>query len=678
MCSIYQVRFKVYTCHPDYQRKRTYGVPHLVTATSNADETSPKSVPLKLPRRGSNVLNEPTASLEGTYCGSSYFKIRYEREIVDLDQSFEFTFEKGVVYDRHTQLYVKIELWQKEGDVNDEIATAAIDPEGLKGMERAEKVTVSLFDLDELRDESPRIHDYQEIMFSGRTLSRCAYLVSVVDLDSASTVPKFVEWMDHNNLLIPAELRDVPAPAAFNHMKHQIMTTAMLESMEHRYRWDICRQQLQCIKHIAYTYSDTEGHSRLHRMMHAKQSAFLHRYNHHLPTILVESTDKAPSITPDSEELVDHDLHRLMTYRASLEALNTPDEAKTSSNPESMPYHLVVFVHGLAGSKYDFRLYRNLMECAPRPFAPNSHLNNALPHSYLFSDANSKNSYGDLLVMGVLLAEEIREHIAKVSPDQFSSFYSSGKTRANVQRITIIAHSQGGLVARAALKHLIEFKEAFDTFITFSTPHLGVRYLDHGLLMPGILWAANMVGYSKALDQLMLKDEDLNAVKTSLDRVEDARRGSAEQATTASPHQVQQLPENKLCLMKLAESAFELDWFRNIILISSPDDHYVPFHSCRMEMDPGAVYDDQYGPIYIRMLENLRKIERKIQRLSIGFNGDSRGANPISCPGTEVRKSRRGDRWIDFDKWLGRRAHIDMLENVELINAVLAFNSWHA
>ena len=41
-------------------------------------------------------------------------------------------------------------------------------------------------------------------------------------------------------------------------------------------------------------------------------------------------------------------------------------------------------------------------------------------------------------------------------------------------RISFLGFSMGGIIIRAALPHLSEFKDRMHTFITLSSPHLGI------------------------------------------------------------------------------------------------------------------------------------------------------------------------------------------------------------
>ena len=50
-----------------------------------------------------------------------------------------------------------------------------------------------------------------------------------------------------------------------------------------------------------------------------------------------------------------------------------------------------------------------------------------------------------------------------------------------------------------------------------------------------------------------------------------------------------------------------LENFKNILLVASPQDRYVPFHSSRIEMCKAATRDTIYGDAYREMLKNILK-----------------------------------------------------------------------
>ncbi|AQK39473.1 Putative serine esterase family protein [Zea mays] len=100
----------------------------------------------------------------------------------------------------------------------------------------------------------------------------------------------------------------------------------------------------------------------------------------------------------------------------------------------------------------------------------------------------------------------------------------------------------------------------------------------------------------------------------------------------------------KLCKLKTLEN------FKNIILLSSPQDGYVPYHSARMELCPAASSDtSKKGQVFTEMLNNC--------------------LDQIRAPSSDTRTFMRCD--VNFDQsnhgrslntMIGRAAHIEFLE----------------
>ena len=68
----------------------------------------------------------------------------------------------------------------------------------------------------------------------------------------------------------------------------------------------------------------------------------------------------------------------------------------------------------------------------------------------------------------------------------------------NFGKISFIAHSLGGLIVRAALPHLENFKHRFDFYISLSAPHLGYTSRKANLIDFGI-WFLKKWSKSKCL-----------------------------------------------------------------------------------------------------------------------------------------------------------------------------------
>ena len=95
---------------------------------------------------------------------------------------------------------------------------------------------------------------------------------------------------------------------------------------------------------------------------------------------------------------------------------------------------------------------------------------------FLCSICNEDQTDGDISAMGERLAEEVRNFI--------SDLINDGST--TLSRLSFVGHSLGGLIARAALHLLSEFRGNFHSFLCLSTPHLGCRVSANRLVDAGI------------------------------------------------------------------------------------------------------------------------------------------------------------------------------------------------
>lgn len=156
---------------------------------------------------------------------------------------------------------------------------------------------------------------------------------------------------------------------------------------------------------------------------------------------------------------------------------------------------------------------------------------------FLMSSANEDHTEGDINEMGVRLAQEINTHINQYCPG------------SSLGKISIIAHSLGGLISRAALPYLEEHRSKMYNFITLSSPHLGYMYNQSTIIDAG-MWFLKTWKKSLCLQQLRMTDETTGDLEKSF-------------------------------LFKLSQEK-GLEWFKNIIFVSSYQDMYAPFDSARI------------------------------------------------------------------------------------------------
>ncbi|XP_077146072.1 protein FAM135A isoform X3 [Ranitomeya variabilis] len=210
--------------------------------------------------------------------------------------------------------------------------------------------------------------------------------------------------------------------------------------------------------------------------------------------------------------------------------------------------HLIVCVHGLDGNSADLRLVRTYIELG-------------LPggrKDFLMSERNQNDTFADFDSMTDRLLDEIIQYI---------QIYNLA-----ISRISFIGHSLGNLIIRSVLSRP-RFKcylGKLHTFLSLSGPHLGTLYNSSALVNTG-LWFMQKWKKSGSLLQLTCRDH-------------------------SDPRQT--------FLYKLSKKP-GLEYFRNVVLVSSLQDRYVPYHSARIEMCKTALKDKQSGPVYAEMIQNL-------------------------------------------------------------------------
>nr|KYP63132.1 Protein FAM135B family [Cajanus cajan] len=229
----------------------------------------------------------------------------------------------------------------------------------------------------------------------------------------------------------------------------------------------------------------------------------------------------------------------------------------------------------------------------------------------LMSETNEEKTSGDFREMGLRLAQEVISFL-KRKMDKASR---AGNLKDI--KLSFVGHSIGNLIIRAALAESImePYLRYLCTYVSISGPHLGYMYSSNSIFNSG-LWLLKKIKGTQCIHQLTFTDE----------------------------HDLENTFIYNLSKKKTLAN------FKNVILLSSPQDGYVPYHSARIELCPAATLDfSKQGKVFLKMLNNcLDQIRtnsdhRVVMRCDINFETSSYG--------------RR-----NFNTLIGRAAHIEFLE----------------
>lgn len=256
--------------------------------------------------------------------------------------------------------------------------------------------------------------------------------------------------------------------------------------------------------------------------------------------------------------------------------------------------HLYVFVHGFHGNSLDLRGFRNQMalllpdkDCA----------------RYLMSSSNEE-----------FTATSSFERLGENLACEVAGFVRSEAIGEALGRVSFVCHSFGSVIARASLRRpeLAHLLPLLHTYISLSGPHLGMLYTSNLLVELGV-WGLRKWNHAQCLTELALKDAKAPA-DTFLYRLS---RGDA------------------------------LSLFRNVILVSSAEDRYVPHHSARIQLCPEAMHDSRFGSAFVAMVHNILA--------------------PLSCANllhVDIAFVQADSKRLahQLDLAIGRKAHIDFLE----------------
>ncbi|XP_009148318.1 protein FAM135B [Brassica rapa] len=319
-----------------------------------------------------------------------------------------------------------------------------------------------------------------------------------------------------------------------------------------------------------------------------------------VPIVIIERVWNAPKRTFSDRSSMRH------VDKIDSSLLNDENRSIKHNTPQHSGRELkiVVFVHGFQGHHLDLRLIRNQwlmidpkIEC-------------------LMSESNEEKTHGDFREMGQRLAHEVVSFFKK-KMDKHAKY---GRLK-NV-KLSFVGHSIGNVIIRAALADSLmgPYRKYLHTYLSLSGPHLGYLYSSNSLFNSG-LWLLKKLKSTQVIHQLTLTDDP----------------------------DLQNTFFYKLCKQKT------LDSFKNIILLSSPQDGYVPYHSARIEScQPASSDNSKRSVAFLEMLNNcMDQIrgptletshhQRVFMRCDVNFDTTLYGRN--------------------LNSFIGRAAHIEFLES---------------
>lgn len=257
--------------------------------------------------------------------------------------------------------------------------------------------------------------------------------------------------------------------------------------------------------------------------------------------------------------------------------------------------HLVICVHGLQGNQFDLRLYRIFLQLS----LPQVHFD------FLMAQSNQKDTFSDFNVMTSNLLDEILEYISDMPTLPY--------------KISFIGHSLGSIVIRSLVTRpeFAHLQHKLHLFLSICGPHLGTRY-QNGIISMG-MWAVRRWYNSKSLLQLSLKDA----------------------------------PEPRDSFLYHLSEAPSFECFRHIVLLASPQDKYVPYHSAKIATvsRDGSLQSNLSLEMMQNILEPIREAKVNLVRVSVDHSIPT-SANSV----------------------IGRAAHIAMLDSELFIEKFISLH----
>lgn len=282
-----------------------------------------------------------------------------------------------------------------------------------------------------------------------------------------------------------------------------------------------------------------------------------------------------------SQDVRDYKTVNVQFHRLSVKV--APKNPQTNQNQQLKPSKVCFLLHGLEGSSMDLRCMRSML---------GYHLTD---YQFFLSESNEGSTTESIEVQGKRFAMEVIDTLRS-------------RSFPNGLKISFVGHSLGGLIVRAALPHLREYRDCFKTYVSLSSPHLG-SVSSKFFVSAGMKMLGSFKG-NESIREMSLTDD-------------------------------------KKYLLQLS-GAEGLNWFQNIVFIANFEDGYVSADSARVAVDSSVGAKDVTRQMANNIYERLEKAT--VVKLGVFTPNIAKG----------------------MDVFLGRQAHVEILENPLLKRLILA------
>jgi hypothetical protein len=198
------------------------------------------------------------------------------------------------------------------------------------------------------------------------------------------------------------------------------------------------------------------------------------------------------------------------------------------------------------------------------------------------------------------VAEEIRTSIEQDFDDD------------EIGKISFICHSLGGIIAREAISHLLDYRHLFHAYVSLASPHLGItgasKHIKFGL------WVSEIFVTYECVTQLKLQDET---------DFEDS------------------------FLFKLSKKQ-GLEYFEHVYFFASHQDTLVPYSSARMQVFKEDIDRKQSSKIFVLAQNTLENMYKGVIRVDVDFNLNN-----------------------SLDSFIGRTAHLAFISDKKFLRALV-------